>query len=46
MLITDYYFIIGNHIIVALNVDIDFRILFDLGDRKFGRFVPQRYRNA
>ena len=35
MLITDYYFIIRNHIIMALTFDVDFHILFDLGDRKF-----------
>jgi hypothetical protein len=35
MLITDYYFIIRNHIIMALTFGIDLHILFDLGDRKF-----------
>jgi hypothetical protein len=35
MLITDCYFIIRNHIIMALSFDVDFHILFALGDRKF-----------
>jgi hypothetical protein len=35
MLITDYYFIIRNHIMMALTVDVDFHSLLDLGDRKF-----------
>jgi len=29
MLISDYYFVIRNHIIMALTFDVDYHILFD-----------------
>jgi len=37
VVITDYYFIIRTHIIVALTFDVDFHVLFDLGDKIFIR---------